>query len=133
MFKWEWRADVCSSDLTGVAAGNSGGVDVSGQVGTTIAGTYGFLSVDTAGHYTYTLTKPFDTTPDANNGPNTETGKDVFSFTVTDGLGNTSTSTISINIKDDVPHNFIPALPTLVDPSTHPSPTTPSSTTTAPF
>ncbi|MDX8482529.1 tandem-95 repeat protein, partial [Mesorhizobium sp. VK24D] len=89
--------------VTGVAAGNSGGADVSGNVSTTIAGTYGLLTVDAAGHYTYTLTTPYTTNPVANNGAEVEPGKDVFTFTVTDGLGNTSTSTISIDIKDDVP------------------------------
>ncbi|CDX14375.1 putative Outer membrane adhesin like proteiin [Mesorhizobium sp. ORS 3324] len=89
--------------VTGVAAGNSGGADVSGNVSTTIAGTYGLLTVDAAGHYTYTLTTPYTTNPAANNGAEVEPGKDVFTFTVTDGLGNTSTSTISIDIKDDVP------------------------------
>ncbi|MER8632194.1 tandem-95 repeat protein, partial [Mesorhizobium opportunistum] len=88
--------------VTGVAVGNSG-ADVSGNVSTTIAGTYGLLTVDAAGHYTYTLTTPYTTTPAQNNGAETEPGKDVFTFTVTDALGNTSTSTISIDIKDDVP------------------------------
>src|SRR4029077_19735358 len=45
----------------------------------------------------------YTTTPHADNGTNTEPGKDVFTFTVTDGLGNTSTSTVSISIVDDVP------------------------------
>ena len=89
--------------VTGVAAGNSGGSPVSGNVSTTITGTYGLLQVDAAGHYTYTLTTPYTTSPPANNGPETEPGKDVFSFTVTDAFGNTNTSTISISIIDDVP------------------------------
>ena len=89
--------------VTGVAAGNSGGLPVSGNVSTTITGTYGLLQVDAAGHYTYTLTTPYTTSPPANNGPETEPGKDVFSFTVTDAFGNTNTSTISISIIDDVP------------------------------
>ncbi|TIV02988.1 MAG: type I secretion C-terminal target domain-containing protein, partial [Mesorhizobium sp.] len=73
-----------------------------------VQGTYGLLQIDQNGNYTYTLTKPFDTTPDANNGTNTETGKDVFTYTVTDAYGNTSTSTISINIIDDVPTAVAP-------------------------
>ena len=88
--------------VTGVAAGNAG-ADVSGQVGTDVTGSYGILHVDANGSYTYTLTKPFDTAPDADNGANTETGTDVFTFTVTDWLGNTSTSTIKIDIVDDKP------------------------------
>ena len=69
--------------VTGVAAGNVG-ADVSGNVGTDVTGSYGMLHVDANGSYTYTLTTPFDTAPDADNGANTETGKDVFTFTVTD-------------------------------------------------
>ena len=88
--------------VTGVAAGNAGS-DVSGNVGTNVTGIYGLLHVNADGSYTYTLTRPFDTTPDADNGANTEPARDVFTFTVTDGLGNTATSTISIDIKDDVP------------------------------
>ena len=36
------------------------------------AGTFGTIQVNPNGTYTYTLTAPFDTTPDANNGTNTE-------------------------------------------------------------
>src|SRR5262249_35406398 len=89
--------------VTGIAAGNVGS-SVNGNVGTIITGTYGLLQIDQAGHYTYTLTKPFTTSPPANNGAETEFGKDVFTYTVTDTSGNTTTSTISINIVDDVPH-----------------------------
>ncbi|MES2029672.1 MAG: DUF5801 repeats-in-toxin domain-containing protein, partial [Pseudomonadota bacterium] len=93
--------------VTGIAAGNLG-TDVSGNVGTTIAGLYGLLKVDSSGHYTYTLTSPFTTTPATDNGVTTEPGKDVFTFTVTDAFNNTSTSTISISIIDDVPHAVAP-------------------------
>ncbi|PBB85183.1 Ig-like domain-containing protein, partial [Mesorhizobium sp. WSM3876] len=81
---------------------------VVGGSAVTVQGTYGVLQIDQNGNYTYTLTKPFDTSPDANNGTNTETGKDVFTYTVTDAYGNTSTSTISINIIDDVPTAPVP-------------------------
>ena len=88
--------------VTGVAAGNVGSA-VSGNVGTNVTGSYGLLHVNANGSYTYTLTSPYHTSPDANNGPNTEPARDVFTFTVTDGLGNTATSTVSISIIDDVP------------------------------
>ena len=91
-----------SVTVTGVAAGNVGS-DVSGNVGTNVTGIYGILHVDANGSYTYTLTAPYHTTPAADNGPNTEPARDVFTFTVTGGLGNTSTSTVSISIVDDVP------------------------------
>ena len=35
------------------------------------AGTYGTIQVNADGSYIYTLTTPFDTSPDANNGANT--------------------------------------------------------------
>ncbi|WP_027168392.1 DUF5801 repeats-in-toxin domain-containing protein, partial [Mesorhizobium sp. WSM3224] len=88
--------------VTGVQAGNVGS-DVTGNVGTNINGTYGILHVNADGTYTYTLTSPEANAPAGNDGPNLQPGQDVFTFTVTDGLGNTSTSTITINITDDVP------------------------------
>lgn len=67
------------------------------------SGSYGTLVLNSNGTYSYTLTKPFDTTPDSNNGTNTETGKDVFTYTATDANGNSVTGTITIDIIDDVP------------------------------
>lgn len=84
---------------------NIAGVNSSAVAGSPVSvqGTYGVLQIDQNGNYTYTLTKPFDTLPDANNGPHIEAAKDIFTYTVTDAYGNTSTSTISIDIVDDVP------------------------------
>jgi VCBS repeat-containing protein len=66
-------------------------------------GSYGTMVLNSNGTYTYTLTKPFDTTPDTNNGANTETGKDVFNYTATDANGNSVSGTITVDIIDDVP------------------------------
>ena len=56
------------------------------------------------GTYTYTLTTPFDTTPDSTTtAAQTEQDKDSFSYTVTDAHGNTATGTILVDIIDDVP------------------------------
>ena len=66
------------------------------------AGTFGTIQVNANGSYVYTLTKPFDTTPDANNGTNTEVAES-FTYRVTDANGNTATGTITVNIVDDVP------------------------------
>ncbi|MBZ9847933.1 DUF5801 domain-containing protein, partial [Mesorhizobium sp. CA14] len=95
-------SDPDGATVTGVASGNVGS-DVSGNVGTNINGTYGILHVNADGTYSYTLTNPEANVPAGNDGPNVQPGQDVFTFTVTDGFGNTSTSTISINITDDVP------------------------------
>ncbi|MEI9405877.1 VCBS domain-containing protein, partial [Mesorhizobium argentiipisi] len=95
-------SDPDGAAVTGVQAGNIGS-DVNGNVGTNINGTYGILHVNADGTYTYTLTNPEANVPAGNDGPNVQPGQDVFTFTVTDDFGNTSTSTISINITDDVP------------------------------
>ena len=87
----------------------TGAVGAGGPAGTAdgathILGAYGYLTIDAAGHYTYTLTtNELDPTIPAVQGPNIEPGKDVFTYTVKDAYGNTNTSTITISIKDDVP------------------------------
>ena len=66
------------------------------------AGTFGTIQVNADGSYVYTLTKPFDTSPDADNGANTEVAES-FQYRVTDADGNSATGTITVNIVDDVP------------------------------
>ena len=66
------------------------------------AGTFGTIQVNADGSYVYTLTKPFDTSPDADNGANTEVAES-FQYRVTDANGNSATGTITVNIVDDVP------------------------------
>jgi VCBS repeat-containing protein len=66
-------------------------------------GAYGTLTLNANGTYSYTLQTPYDTNPDANNGTNTENNRDTFTYQVTDNLGNTTTSTITVDIIDDVP------------------------------
>ncbi|MER9845581.1 Ig-like domain-containing protein, partial [Mesorhizobium australicum] len=92
--------DPDSPHVTNVTGATSSAVDGSPV---TVQGTYGVLQIDQDGHYTYTLTTPFTTTPATDNGAETEFGKDVFTYTVTDSFGNSSTSTITIDIVDDVP------------------------------
>ncbi|WP_176476934.1 DUF5801 repeats-in-toxin domain-containing protein [Mesorhizobium sp. WSM4313] len=107
-------SDPDGATVTGVQAGDVGS-DVTGNVGNNINGTYGILHVDANGTYTYTLTKPEANVPAGNDGSNVQPGQDVFTFTVTDSFGNTSTSTIKINITDDVPSIILSgtAAPTL--------------------
>ena len=66
-------------------------------------GSYGTLTLNADGSYTYQLTSPYDTSPSANNSTNTEDNRDSFSYTVTDSNGNTTTGTIFVDIIDDVP------------------------------
>ncbi|MER9166543.1 type I secretion C-terminal target domain-containing protein, partial [Mesorhizobium australicum] len=112
-------ADLAAGTVTGSLPNTTAETDTSNQlngsggVGTlhyqlvsggnaATAGTYGTIQVNDDGSYVYTLTKPFDTSPDANNGNNTETAES-FTYKVTDANGNTSTGTITVNIVDDVP------------------------------
>ncbi|WP_431144732.1 retention module-containing protein [Pseudomonas alvandae] len=64
-------------------------------------GVYGQLLLNPDGSYTYTLTSPASSSPAANDGPNVVS--ESFTYQATDSLGNTVTSTIVINIVDDVP------------------------------
>ena len=92
--------DPNSPVVTGASGtGGSGTADGS----THIQGTYGYLTIDSAGHYTYTLTTPEGNVPAGDNGTNIQSGTDAFTYTVQDAFGNTNTSTITISIKDDVP------------------------------
>ena len=95
------------TDATGNQLNGSGGTApltyalVSGGNAPT-AGTFGTIQVNADGTYTYTLTSPFDTTPDADNGTNTEVAES-FQYTVTDAAGNSATGTITVDIIDDIP------------------------------
>ncbi len=68
-------------------------------------GTYGQLLLHPDGSYTYTLTSPASTMPQANDGANTL--HESFTYQATDAQGNVATSTIVINIVDDVPTAII--------------------------
>ena len=54
------------------------------------------------GTYSYTLTTPVDGAT-ANNGITTENNVETFTYQVTDANGNTTTSTITIDVIDDMP------------------------------
>ncbi len=64
-------------------------------------GAYGQMLLNPNGTYTYTLTSAPKTSPNANDGPNSLS--ESFTYKATDALGNTTTSTIVVNIVDDVP------------------------------
>ncbi|WP_221621193.1 Ig-like domain-containing protein [Halomonas sp. YLB-10] len=81
---------------------------------TTLRGSYGTLVIEENGSYTYTLDTAV-TGAEADNGQNTLNGQDVFSYTVTDAHGNSSTASISINIVDDVPTAVDDAVSTAED------------------
>jgi len=107
--------DLAPGTVTGSEPGNTGETasgtlvgSVTGAVGTITytllseaVGSYGQIQLSPNGTYTYTLTSPPSTTPHANDGPNTLS--ESFTYKATDAGGNSTTSTIVVNIVDDVP------------------------------
>ncbi|WP_160108944.1 beta strand repeat-containing protein, partial [Pseudomonas izuensis] len=107
--------DLAAGSVTGSEPGNTGETasgtlvgSVTGAVGTitytlvgSATGTYGQILLNPDGTYTYTLTSAPKTAPGANDGPNTLS--ESFTYKATDALGNSTTSTIVVNIVDDVP------------------------------
>ena len=86
------------------ATSSAGGLSYALQTGgnAATAGLFGTIQVASNGSYVYTLTRPFDTSPDNNNGVTTEVAES-FTYVATDANGNTQTGTITVNIVDDVP------------------------------
>ncbi|WP_236708408.1 type I secretion C-terminal target domain-containing protein, partial [Pseudomonas sp. Root562] len=107
--------DLAAGSVTGSEPGHTGETasgtlvgSVSGAVGAityalvgSATGAHGQIMLNPNGTYTYTLTSPPSTTPSANDGPNVT--HETFTYQATDSLGNVVTSTIVVNIVDDVP------------------------------
>ncbi|MFS2067299.1 retention module-containing protein [Pseudomonas sp. CT11-2] len=91
--------ETASGTLVGSINGGTGAITYA-LVGSA-TGTYGQILLNPDGSYTYTLISAPTTTPHANDGPNTLS--ESFTYQATDSLGNSVTSTIVINIVDDVP------------------------------
>ncbi|MGH8385276.1 MAG: type I secretion C-terminal target domain-containing protein, partial [Pseudomonas sp.] len=91
--------ETASGTLVGSVSGASGAITYT-LVGSA-NGSFGQLLLNPNGTYTYTLTSAPKTTPGANDGPNTLS--DTFTYKATDAAGNSTTSTIVVNIVDDVP------------------------------
>ncbi|WP_213361301.1 Ig-like domain-containing protein [Brachymonas denitrificans] len=90
--------------VVGVKTGSDTSTPATGNVGTSLKGTYGTLKLDANGTYTYT--------PDAeaqklNNG---DSRTDEFVYTIKDGDGDLSTTTLVITVRgvDDPPTDFVP-------------------------
>ncbi|QZP29814.1 retention module-containing protein [Pseudomonas sp. DR48] len=94
--------ETATGTLVGSVTGATGAITYT-LVGSA-TGTYGQILLNPNGTYTYTLTSPATTTPHADDGSNTLT--ESFTYQATDSLGNTTTSTIVVNIVDDVPKAF---------------------------
>ncbi|WP_449106084.1 retention module-containing protein [Pseudomonas mohnii] len=91
--------ETASGTLVGAVTGATGALSYS-LVGSA-QGHFGLIQLNSDGTYTYTLTTPANTTPHANDGANNVT--ETFTYQATDSLGNVVTSTIVVNIVDDVP------------------------------
>ncbi|MDP3839279.1 MAG: VCBS domain-containing protein, partial [Methylococcales bacterium] len=94
-------ADVTATPVTGIAAGTQ--ATTSGNVGSAVAGSYGSLTLNADGSYTYTLD---NTNPLVNKLLTGDTLLDTYSYTITDSDGDTSTTTLKITINgttDNIP------------------------------
>ena len=80
--------------VTGVAGGNAGGL-AADHVGTSVAGTYGTLTIDATGNWLYTLDNADGDTDGLAQG---QPASDIFTYTISDGHGGIATSTLTINI-----------------------------------
>jgi T1SS-143 domain-containing protein len=90
-------------DLQGQVSGGSGPYTFAFAPGESGDGTYGTLTLNEDGTFSYTLETPFDSQPDADDGTNPELGAETFEVVATDQEGATQTLTIKVNIIDDVP------------------------------
>ena len=77
-------------EVSGIRTGTESGSGTSGSIGTALTGTYGSLTINSDGTYTYTPNQDF-----LGDG---ETGVDYFTYTVSDGNGGTDTGQISITV-----------------------------------
>ncbi|KAI2693653.1 retention module-containing protein [Pseudomonas sp. TNT3] len=91
--------ETSAGTLVGSVTGASGAVTYT--LVSNATGTYGQMLLNADGTYTYTLTSAPKTSPNANDGANTLS--ESFTYKATDALGNSTTSTIVVNIVDDVP------------------------------
>jgi len=83
-----------SLSVVGVAAGAPAG-DVSDQVGSAVAGTYGALTLGADGTWTYARN---DNDPDTQQLGQGQAAEDVFTYTLADAHGATSTTSLTITI-----------------------------------
>ncbi|WP_420875219.1 Ig-like domain-containing protein [Pseudomonas baetica] len=91
--------ETATGTLVGAVTGGTGAITYT-LVGSA-TGTYGQIQLNADGTYTYTLTSAPKTSPNANDGANTLS--ESFTYKATDALGNSTTSTLVVNIVDDVP------------------------------
>lgn len=81
--------------VVAVRAGPEAGAGLVGSVGGALAGTYGALTLNADGSYTYVLNNASPAVQNLNAG---QVVNDVFTYTVSDGHGGTDTATLSIQV-----------------------------------
>ncbi|MGS2716987.1 beta strand repeat-containing protein, partial [Eionea flava] len=94
-----------ATDVTGVAAGNSGASEITtGVGGVGIDGTYGTLTIAADGTYTYVTNDAAQALADG------ESATDTFSYTIKDDDGDFSTTTFTLTVtgEEDLPTVTIP-------------------------
>ncbi len=84
-------ADENTSPVTGVIAGT--GTPVSGNIGLAVSGTYGELTLNADGSYTFEID---NTLPSVQGLALGETVSDIFTYEITDGDGSTHTAHITV-------------------------------------
>ena len=101
-------ADIEGSDLTvnGIRTGGEGDTGTTGNIGSPLTGTYGNITINEDGSYTYELDNTNENLAKIPEGHNFY---EVFTYTVTDDTGQTSTAEIVIQI------NGVNDAPTAVD------------------
>ncbi|MFN9913561.1 MAG: beta strand repeat-containing protein, partial [Pirellulaceae bacterium] len=90
--------------VTGVAVGSVG--NASGNVGASVTGTYGSINIAAGGNYTYTVDNSNVTVQALRTSANTLT--DVFTYTMRDNAGLSSTTQITVTIQgaNDAPNDL---------------------------
>ena len=81
--------------VQGIVSGSNSGPVSNTNVGNTVSGNYGSIVLNTDGSYTYTLN---NNNPTVNGLLTSQTLQDTYTYTINDGRGGTSTTTLTITI-----------------------------------
>jgi T1SS-143 domain-containing protein len=95
LFDDDIGADITSTPVTGIKLGDNTTLDAVGNLNIEFEGLYGTINLDNEGNYTYTLD---NTNLEVQSITTGETLNEVFTYTITDNDGDTSSSTLSITI-----------------------------------
>ncbi|NJM55123.1 MAG: tandem-95 repeat protein [Verrucomicrobiae bacterium] len=88
-------ADVTTTPVSGIVAGLGSPAGTGANVGSSVTGTYGTLTLNADGTYTYNLNNSSDAIQGLTQG---ETVNDIFTYQITDADGDTSTATLTVAV-----------------------------------